>query len=219
LVNANQYLVGSSISVERMTQTSVPMPKLTRRGIQKTRATRSFGSVSFNVQGNAGIGGELTVTRSVASGGSVSAKDGCNSEALAGADRLAFEAQVPASAAGFIANGVAIAYTQAYSAMEQILGYGMGTEAGQAMAGVAFPSSKHGYNVDPAHWKLRETRWQFLLGHGTPWEESAVPHDILGETYPYPGKDAYQQKTFRTVTPAGRIVDRALSEYFVNVPD
>ena len=81
---------------------------------------------------------------------------------------------------------------------------------------MAFPASKRGYNVDPETWKLPETRWQYLLGHGAAWEETPVTHGILGETQPYPGKDAYEKKVFRTVQPNGQIELQKMSEYFVN---
>jgi hypothetical protein len=111
---------------------------------------------------------------------------------------------------------VSQAYGPTVTALEKLLGYGLGTDYGQAIAGVAFPSSKRGYNVNPAKWVLPETRWQYMLGHGAAWEESIVEHDILGQTLPYPGLEAYRKKTFRTVSAEGKIENRPLSEYYIN---
>jgi hypothetical protein len=216
LVNSNQYLVGNYVGIDRMTRTAITMPKLGVGGVQRTQVSQAFSSVSCSIYGGLGVDGDLQVARSAAVGGSVAAKDGCNSEALAGAARNAFKVDLGASAEKAIGSGVSQAYGPTVTALEKLLGYGLGTDYGQAIAGVAFPSSKRGYNVNPAKWVLPETRWQYMLGHGAAWEESIVEHDILGQTLPYPGLEAYRKKTFRTVSAEGKIENRPLSEYYIN---
>jgi len=212
LVNTAQFLVGQQIQVDHMTRVSIPLPKLTANGIERDKTPRSFPSTQLKVFGDLSTKGNHQITGSVRVGGGVAADTGCNPTPLANPPPV----RVGNSAEKEIAESMTLMYANPLTMLERVLGYGLGKDFGQAMAGVAFPESKPGYNVDPAAWKLPETRWQYLLGHGAAWEETTVEHDILGPTQPYPGKDAYEAKTFRVVLPSGKIELKKLSEYFVN---
>ena len=95
------------------------------------------------------------------------------------------------------------------------------TDKAHTYASFCFPSSDSNiYNVDPAQMYLTEMPWQRLLrNNGTKWLEKSVSNGILEDTYPYPGKQVFEEKSkiLRVLNEAGDGVEgKSFDDYITN---
>jgi hypothetical protein len=104
--------------------------------------------------------------------------------------------------------------------LKRLVNEGLASEKAYTYSSFTYPESKSPiYNVDSQQSYFSQMPWQKMLDkNGGAWKENYVSSVILGETYPYPGAQAFEEgsKVYRTVE-SGKVVQKSFDKYVTNV--
>ncbi len=104
--------------------------------------------------------------------------------------------------------------------LKRLVNEGLASEKAYTYSSFTYPESKSPvYNVDTEQSYFSQMPWQKMLDkNGGAWKENYVSSVILGETYPYPGSQAFEEgsKVYRTVE-SGKVVQTSFDKYVTNV--
>jgi hypothetical protein len=104
--------------------------------------------------------------------------------------------------------------------LKRLVNEGLASEKAYTYSSFTYPESKSPvYNVDTEQSYFSQMPWQKMLDkNGGAWKENYVSSVILGETYPYPGAQAFEEgsKVYRTVE-SGKVVQKSFDKYVTNV--
>jgi len=105
--------------------------------------------------------------------------------------------------------------------LKSLVSNSIATDKAHTYASFCYPSSDSTiYNVDPAQMYLTEMPWQRLLrNNGNKWLENPVYNGILEDTYPYPGKQVFEEesKILKVLNEAGDGVEgKSFKDYITN---
>jgi hypothetical protein len=103
------------------------------------------------------------------------------------------------------------------SALNQQIRSGMLSEKGHAYAEAVYPSSLT-YGINTSNTYFEESKWQRLLSSPGSWDEVLITSAILGDTYPYPGKEVYEEdaQIILGVEDSGKVNRKKFSDYKTN---
>ena len=104
--------------------------------------------------------------------------------------------------------------------LTSIVEQGLASDKAHSYSAFCFPESKSPvYNVDPSKTYFTQLPWQRMLqDSGGTWKENSIPSAILGDSYPYPGTQAFEDsaKVYRKYI-EGEISETGFEGYVINV--
>ena len=218
--SGTHFMVSPSVVFDKGEGT-VEKPVLEPGGVnRKAQVNMPTQLPSVSMQGNLAVRGVIGSKSSIVSEDAVRANQGCNPDPVRSAPFL--EVTMAAEGNGSV-NGIASnASVITRTVMETMVANGIATEYGQKITEFAFPiTNSAAYRAQ--NYELLAPKWQNLLVTGArTWVENVVAHAILGDTYPYPGKDAFTGDRKRVVVKdpgndAG-VSKVTLDEYKANLP-
>jgi hypothetical protein len=169
------------------------------------------------INGDIGLRGAVLAKGQILSEKSVISNEGANPEPITIGQRVSIELNVPE--AGNVTEYIDVTslFTSSLrSIYETFIDKGLATQKGQRSPSFAFPSSKSEI-YGASTFSLVAPKWQTILDTESTWQEQAVLHAVVGETYPYPGKERFEAPDALLVQDKdGTIVHKALSQYKIN---
>jgi hypothetical protein len=164
--------------------------------------------------------GTLSSKGSIATQGKVSSNLGANPLPLPKSQQ--FPVVVPAPQKSATRSKVSEHANNVKGILKSLVKGGIQTDKAHTYSSFCFPSSTSNiYNVDPAQVYFTELPWQRMLrNNSSKWIEKSVEHGILKDTYPYPGKQVFEDKApiIRALDAAGEsVVGKSFDEYITNV--
>lgn len=215
LSSINNITVGSPRLHLDTVRASVNIPWLDADGYgQHNRAQIAGGPTDLVVQGNASIKGNTVAAGNINTLG-ISSRQGINGNHAAG-NAGSIDLAVPASQQSVTARSLQTSFTAVLSSLERYVNsYGVATDRGQVMTAVAFPASSAA-TYPRATWFQVQSKWQQLLDSSLKWRERDVTHAIVGESQPFPGKEAQEMEGSYIRYVDGAYTKANLNQYPVN---
>jgi len=169
------------------------------------------------INGDIGLRGSVLAKGQILSEKSVVSNDGANVDPITIGRRISIELAVPEAGNIEEYEDVTSLFTTSLRLLyEDFINKGLATQKGQRSSSFAFPSSGSAV-YGASSFSLVAPKWQTILDTENTWQEQAVVHAVIGETYPYPGKERFDAPDALLVqSDDGSIVPKALSEYKVN---
>ena len=217
LVNGSTLdLVSPYINMDKVTSPQIKIPKIIRNDVGNRNQKRAVtGGTYIGMQGNLAVKESIGLGGSVVASGAGVFKKGANPEPIPEAEFQ--EPVIPASLAASIGELVSSCFasgmTVANSAVDDS---GSLTTYAQQILGMAFPETDSDI-YHASNYYIRNSVWQDMLEDGDTWQEKPVKHDIVNETFPYPGKAAYNKSDAYIITKRdGTQEKQKLETYKVN---
>ena len=209
-------LAGSAINIDKVQANNIKIPKIIRNDVgNRNNKNINITAPDVYMQGNllckglAGFGG------SVISSQAGVFKSGANSDPIPEANFQ--HPQIPASQSSAIEGNISSAMTVALQVANAMVDqYGTLPTYSQQILGLAFPSTESDvYKAN--NYMIRNAMWQDMLDSDDTWTEKPVKHDIVDDTYPFPGNTAYEKSdAYIVTTREGEQTEQKLETYKVN---
>jgi len=169
------------------------------------------------INGDIGLRGAVLAKGQILSEKSVISNEGANPEPITIGQRVSIELNVPEAGNTDEYIDITSLFTSSLRSIYQtFIDKGLATQKGQRSPSFAFPSSESEI-YGASTFSLVAPKWQTILDTESTWQEQAVLHAVVGETYPYPGKERFEASDALLVQDKdGTIVHKALSQYKVN---
>ena len=209
-------VVAPLLTVDKATTGSIGNPKLEASGVSNRVSDLPGADPRVEINGVLGTRGAILSKGQILSEKGVASNDGANVDPIT-RNRISIELAVPESGNVEEYQDVTSLYTSLLTGVyETFIQKGLATQKGQRSTSFAFPASSSSvYGAES--FSLIAPKWQTILDSETTWQEQAVVHAVVGDTYPYPGRDRFEAKDALLVQDSsGDIVTKALSEYKVN---
>jgi hypothetical protein len=204
------------VGIDQVSTGQVKIPKIIRTDVgNRNQKSLGTGNTQLAIQGTVAVRDDIGLGGNVIASGAGSFKQGANPEPIPEAQFI--DPFIPASAAQNIGNLISSAYSSGLAVANSFVdNYGTITTYAQQVLQLAFPeTSSDIYHA--SNYFLRSTLWQDMLDGNETWQEKPVKHDIVDETFPYPGKDAYNKSDAYIVTQrTGEQEKQKLETYKVN---
>jgi hypothetical protein len=208
-------LCAGSVNMDGINAARTKIPRISRNDIgQDNVKSLNAGPPSLNLQGSLSVKGFGQFGSSIKVSGGGDFKQGANSQP----NTNFLEPNIPASQAGTIGDQVAQTYVIPLQVVSNFVQQsGILTTYSQQVLSMAYPDSTSAiYRAD--EYILRNTPWQELMPDAPTWGEKPVKHDIVDETFPYPGKTAFEKDDNYVVTHKDGSQDKQkLETYKVNI--
>jgi hypothetical protein len=197
---------------------TVKRPVLSSGGIRRTKTLPipTSDNIRVQVSGSVTATGVLESKKGIQTEGGVTSNKGANSSALPRQLQIAVEI-------ASIEDNRAVRGRHEGSLdalLTSIVEEGLASDKSHSYSAFCFPESESPiYNVDPEKSYFTQLPWQKMLqDSGGTWKENFVPSAILGESYPYPGTDAFEDssKVYRK-TEEGDVQETKFEDYVTNV--
>jgi hypothetical protein len=187
------------VGIDQVGSGQVKIPKIIRTDVgNRNQKTLGTGNTQLAIQGTLAVRDDIGTTGNVISSGAGSFKQGANPEPIP--EALFIDPFIPASAAQSISGLISGAYSNGLSVANAFVdNYGTLPTYAQQVMQMAFPKTDSDI-YHASKYFIRNSMWQDMLDGSETWQEKSVKHDIVDETFPYPGKDAHQKSDAYIVT-------------------
>ena len=214
LVGQQAAIVTADLRVQKGSG-SIQRPEITKKGVaRKNTYTLPSSTPTVSLFGTLRASGQLQAV------GAISTED--RLYANKGADYLErprqkyLDINMPSENASEVKNGLANIPVSIAAALEEQITAELLSEKGHSFSDFAYTDSKT-MGVEEGQTYFRETKWQRLLTSPGKWDEKPITHAILGDTYPYPGKEAYEENLKILLTKEGTEIKKtSFKDYKTN---
>jgi hypothetical protein len=190
--NNRVQITAPTLAIEKGDGT-VKRPQLSKQGVRSTKVVSFPASdPQVNINGVLKATGNLETKGSVRAEGSVASNLGANPNPTSNSNKVTVS--VPAPNPSISLQVLTTDAGAIRDIMRSIVKNGTASDKAQAYSSFCFPATRSElYNVDISKTYFSEMPWQMLLSQNAKkWVEKAVAHSIIGDTYPYPGKQAIE---------------------------